>query len=325
MKILVIRFSSIGDIVLTSPVVRCLHEQLKDVEIHFLTKKTYATLVNNNPHIAKAHTLKENIRDSIEDLKAENYTYVVDLHKNTRSRIIIRQLGITSIAYKKLNVRKWLFVNLKINLLPKKHLVDRYFDSLEKLGIKNDGKGLDFFLDIDSHNLPIKLPKEPFIALVIGGTYTTKQPKLKTLLVLINQLKKPLILLGGGDQDASKAAELVDNTASNQVLNTVNKLSILQSAFVISKAHEVITGDTGMMHIAAAFNKPIHVLWGNTHPDFGMYPYPLKSNVVMHKAELKCHPCSKLGYNACPRGHFKCMDHHIPSIVENLHSIQPKQ
>jgi ADP-heptose:LPS heptosyltransferase len=192
MKILVIRFSSIGDIVLTSPVVRCLHEQLNDVEIHFLTKKTYATLVNNNPHIAKAHTLKENIRDSIEDLKAENYTYVVDLHKNTRSRIIIRQLGITSIAYKKLNVRKWLFVNLKINLLPKKHLVDRYFDSLEKLGIKNDGKGLDFFLDIDSHNLPIKLPKEPFIALVIGGTYSTKQPKLQTLLALINQLKKTL-------------------------------------------------------------------------------------------------------------------------------------
>ena len=157
-KILVIRFSSIGDIILTTPVVRCLKQQLPGTEIHFLTKKQYLPILEANPYIDKLYSIHEKIDEVIPELKRENYDQIIDLHKNFRSKGVILKLHKPSTTFSKVNIEKWLMVNLKINLLPKVHIVDRCFQAVEKLGVKNDNQGLDYFIpskdEVDLKILP---------------------------------------------------------------------------------------------------------------------------------------------------------------------------
>ena len=145
-KILVIRFSSIGDIVLTTPVIRCLKNQLQEVEIHVLTKKKFSNLYKTNPYINKVYEFDDSLKRNIEELKIEHYDYVVDLQKNKRSVRVTRALGRPHASFPKLNFRKFLLSTFKINIMPDIHIVDRYFKAVEKLGVKNDYQGLDFFI-----------------------------------------------------------------------------------------------------------------------------------------------------------------------------------
>jgi len=144
MKILVVRFSSIGDIVLTTPVVRCLKTQIDNAEIHYVTKIQYQSILQDNPYIDKFILLQESLADLIQDLKKEKYDVVIDLHNNLRTRILKWKLGVRSFSFNKLNIEKWLMVNLKINHLPDQHIVDRYLETTKSLGIKNDALGLDY-------------------------------------------------------------------------------------------------------------------------------------------------------------------------------------
>jgi len=120
-------------------------------------------------------------------------------------------------------------------------------------------------------------------------------------------------LLVGGPEDFERGEQIIANT--NNTINTCGKYSILQSASLVQQAKMVITHDTGMMHIAAAFQQKIYSVWGNTVPEFGMYPYlESKQSKRIEVKGLNCRPCSKIGYDKCPKGHFKCMQ----EIDENL-------
>ena len=145
LKVLIIRFSSIGDIVLTTPVIRCIKRQVNEVELHYLTKKTFEPVLAGNPYIDKIHFLNESLSRTISDLKLENFDHIIDLHHNLRTLIIKRRVGRPSSSFNKLNWQKWLLTNVGISRLPKKHLVDRYLETAEFLGVKNDGAGLDSF------------------------------------------------------------------------------------------------------------------------------------------------------------------------------------
>ena len=145
LKILIIRFSSIGDIVLTTPVIRCIKQQLPNVEIHYLTKRNFKSILSSNPNIDKLHLLEETLSATISSLKAEKFDLIIDLHHNLRTLIIKIKLGVKSSSFDKLNWQKWLLVNLKINRMPDVHLVDRYFATVRFLGVKNDEKALDYY------------------------------------------------------------------------------------------------------------------------------------------------------------------------------------
>ena len=340
-KILVIRFSSIGDIVLTTPVIRCLKNQIQDAEIHVLTKKKFSGLYKTNPYINKVYEYDDSLKKNIEELKLENYDYIVDLQKNKRSVRVTRALGRPHDSFPKLNFRKFLLSTFKINIMPDVHIVDRYFKAVEKLGVKNDYQGLDFFIS-EKNNYPItELPQEfqnGYYAFVIGGTYKTKiLPPVKIAEVL-KRINKPVILLGGPD-DVERAEEILSAVSSQQsansycsqhhnsnsqiqkdsqilrfsdfqILNLVGKINLEQSASIVKNAESVLTNDTGLMHIAAAFHKNIVSVWGNTVPELGMYPYlpkePEKCHIIECK-DVRCRPCSKLGFKECPKKHFRCM------------------
>ncbi len=330
-KVLILRFSSIGDIVLTTPVVRALKRQLGNAKVHYCTKQSFRSIVENNPYIDKTHYLGDNLSDLITELKRERFDYVVDLHNNLRTRIIKTRLGRKSGTFDKLNFPKWLLVNLKYNAMPDVHIVDRYFGATEKLklGIRNDGQGLDYFIPEKDEVAITSLPethRNGYYGLAIGAQHYTKRLPPEKLIELCEKINAPIILLGG--KEDSETGELIashfqnpknqqsitnteksNNRISNNrtiVLNACGKYNLNQSASLVKQSLALFTHDTGLMHIAAAFKKKIYSIWGNTVPEFGMYPYKTDFEVFEVKG-LSCRPCSKIGYAKCPRGHFKCM------------------
>ncbi len=313
MKILILRFSSIGDIVLTTPVVRCLKTQLPDAEVHYATKKAYRSLVENNPYIDRYFLLENGIGELITHLKSERYDYIIDLHNNLRTLVIKARLllnpGVKCYSFDKLNFEKWLLVNLKINRLPNVHIVDRYLKTVEALGVVNDDKGLDYFIpkydEVALELLP-KTHQNGYIAFAIGGQHGTKKLPMERMVELCQRINQPIMLLGG-KEDTEAAEKLIKLCPSFNIFNACGKYNLNQSASLVRQANMVYTHDTGLMHIAAAFKKKIVSIWGNTVPSFGMYPY--QTNFVAWQVNsLSCRPCSKIGYNQCPKGHFKCMN-----------------
>jgi len=312
MKILILRFSSIGDIVLTTPIVRCVKKQIPQAEIHFLCKPPFANLLGTSPYIQKIHLFDKDNSHFWKELQNEKFDYIIDLQNNHRSRKLCRKLKLPHAHFPKLNIRKWLFVNLRINILPNIHVVDRYFAATKILpvSVKNDGQGLDFFFNdtdyekINACNLP-----QDFVAIAMGSKHKTKQLPLSILVEICKKIDKNIVLLGG-ENDVEMAEYLCSQLGKN-VINLCGKLTLRESASCIDLSKVLLTGDTGLMHIAAARNKLIVSVWGNTVPAFGMYPYmPLHPNRyhIIENTDLRCRPCSKLGFESCPKGHFKCMN-----------------
>lgn len=321
-KVLILRFSSIGDIVLTSPVIRCLKQQITGCEVHFFTKKNFETVVHNNPFIDKLFLLENNLQEILKVLQNENYDYVIDLHHNIRTWRIKKALGKKSFSFNKLNFEKWLIVNFKINKLPNFHIVDRYFEAVKKLGVKNDFKGLDFFINSENEIRLNSLPQNfqnGYIAFAIGGQHATKRMPEDKILSICKKIDFPIILLGGKEDNAT-AEKISSYCGRDKVYNACGKYNLQQSASIVKQAKKVITHDTGLMHIAAAFKKDIISVWGNTIPEFGMYPYLAGENSkIIEVKDLPCRPCSKIGYNKCPKKHFYCMNLiDVNDVVEAL-------
>jgi len=311
-KFLIIRFSSIGDIVLTSPVVRCLKQQVPEAEIHFLVKDKFQSVVAHNPYIDKIHVLAHSWELMIEELKTESYDYIIDLHHNVKTLRVKKALKVKAFSFYKLNIQKYLLTAFKINLLPKTHIVDRYLKTVESFGVKNDGQGLDYFIAEEEQTKLKDIPashQAGYIACVIGAAHNTKKWPVHKWKQFCTEIKHPVILLGGPED--REAAETIASVDDIKVYNACGKFSLNESADLVRKAKLVITHDTGLMHIAAAFKKPIISIWGNTVPAFGMTPYfgaAMVPDVIMQVHKLWCRPCSKIGYNKCPFGHFKCME-----------------
>lgn len=309
-KFLIIRFSSIGDIVLTSPVVRCLKTQFIGAEVHYLTKKRNADLLKANPYIDKIQLLEDSLSDTIQELKIENYDYIIDLHNNLRSLYVKLRLKAKSYSFNKLNIRKLLLTRFKLNIMPEGHIVDRNLDTLRYFNISNDGKGLEHFIPEEDEYPLDELPesfRNGYVALVLAGTYATKRMPVEKYRKLISETDICFVLLGGKGERAM-ATRILDWNTGN-VVDLTGKLRINQSASLVKNARLVISNDTGLMHIAAAFHKKILSVWGNTVPELGMSPYLSdEASEILEVKGLLCRPCSKLGYHTCPKKHFRCMN-----------------
>jgi ADP-heptose:LPS heptosyltransferase len=309
-KFLIIRFSSIGDIVLTSPVVRCLKTQFPEAEVHFLTKKRNADLLQANPYIDQIQLLEDSLSNTIQRLKLENYDYIIDLHNNLRSLRVKFGLKAQSYSFNKLNFRKLLLTRFKVNSMPDGHIVDRNMETLRHFNVVNDGLGLEHFIPEEDEFPLSEFPemfRSGYVALVLAGTYATKRMPVAKYKKLVSESNIPFVLLGGKGERVSAASILEWNTGN--VLDFTGKLRINQSASLVKNAKLVIANDTGLMHIAAAFHKKILSVWGNTSPELGMYPYlPGEGSEILEVKGLPCRPCSKLGYPECPKKHFRCMN-----------------
>ena len=318
-KVLIVRFSSIGDIVLTTPVIRCLKQQT-DFEVHFLTKRSFASTLKDNPYIDKLWTIGKDINELSQTLLTEDYAHIIDLHGNLRTRELKTRLSLNALrhlrprpqsrTFRKLNLQKFLLTRFGINRMPDVHIVDRYLKTVRHLGVTNDGKGLDYFIssedevDLKAESLP-----EEYTAFVIGAAHATKRLTPPQMAELCRNTAQPIVLLGGPAEAETGAQIAADQ---DHVYNACGRFNLGGSADLVRKAAMVVTHDTGLMHVAAAFRKPIISIWGNTVPDLGMYPYlpgqeALEKSRRREVAGLSCRPCSKIGHQECPKGHFRCI------------------
>ena len=290
LKVLVVRFSSIGDIVLTSPIVRVLKKQ-KNAKIHFLTKSQYSSIVVNNLYIDKVITIHKSLNEIKEDLIKENYDFVIDLHNNIRSHGL-RLLNVPIKRYSKSNFKKLIYMYTGKNFLNNEHVVDRYFKATSFLDLNNDGKGLDFFINKkDEVDFDIN---QKFISWCIGASKEQKKLAVDQICYVANKLNLPIVLLGGMEE-FNKANQIINQCSQNKIYNYCGNISINQSAYLIKHSQFLLSNDTGLMHIGAALNKKINSFWGCTKPDLGFYPYTKKSNSLMIISELSKRQCSKHG------------------------------
>lgn len=326
-RVLIVRFSSIGDIVLTTPVVRAVREQAR-AEVHFLTKAAFAPVLADNPHLHRLWTIRRDVSELAADLAAAGFTHLIDLHANLRTLELRARLAAAALrrgrrppryaAFRKLNSEKFLLTRLGIDRMPEVHIVDRYLAAATAaLGVTNDGRGLDYFIapadrvEPSRHGLP-----EDYLALVIGAAHATKRLTEEQLTAFCRGLDYPTVLLGGPGEAAT--GERIARAAGPGVHNGCGRFRLGQSADLVRRARAVVTHDTGLMHVAAAFRRPILSVWGNTVPELGMYPY-LPGQESLERARrrevrgLACRPCSKIGYPACPRGHFRCIRDQRPA------------
>jgi ADP-heptose:LPS heptosyltransferase len=326
-KVLIIRFSSIGDIILTTPVIRAIKQQVKGVELHYCTKKSYAVFMQHNPYIDKLHYLEDDLSKLATALRAEKYDYIIDLHNNLRTLRLKFLIGAYSwwgkspeaVSFNKLNIEKWLYVNLKkADAMPNVHIVDRYMDAAQTLGVVTDNQGLDFFIPATANVALSSLPpthQNGYVAYAIGGQHSTKQMPLHKIIELCEKINRPIVLLGDkndaivGEKVALHFNNLQKTHPKKQTIiyNACGLYNLNESASLLQQAHTVFTHDTGLMHIAAALKKNIYSIWGNTTPLLGMYPYQTNYKVIENN-NLSCRPCSKIGFDKCPKGHFKCMN-----------------
>jgi heptosyltransferase-2 len=311
-KILVIRFSAIGDILLTFPVVEALVDKYPSAEIHFLTKPSNEPVLDLLSSKVQPRFLQESLVQTAKQLRGERYDLVIDLHNNLRTFLLqVLLMKGSWHRFRKLNFQKWLFTAFKWNTLPKVHVVDRYAQAASVSPASVN-------LAVSNTNVVESLPSH-YVAWVLGATFSTKQFPLSKLIETIERLEMPIVLLGG-EKENPLASSLQAHFPS--LISYVGKTSLSEAALVLSKAKVVVTNDTGLMHLAAFYAKPMVCIWGNTVPAFGMYPY--QSAPVFHAqvSDLSCRPCSKIGHNTCPKGHFQCMlNQHSVEISEQITAL----
>ena len=312
LRILIIRLGSTGDILLATPIIRAISQQIEGAKIHFLVNKKNKELLASNPHIEKIHIYQDATNALAEELKAEQFDFVVDLQHNRRSKRICNQLNLPCSFLKTHPFKKWMCVRLKINTLPRKHIVERYFETVEAIGVHNDFQGLEYRIPeeeiFDTDNLPVFF-EDGYVVIALDAERATQRIPNTKIIEIATILHKPVILLGG--KEVKDIGQEIVSQLGDRAYNACGEFSFNQCASLIQQSACVLTGDSAFMHLATALNKPVCSLWGSTVPEFGKYPYiPEQRQLfrIFETCSLKCRPCAQTGFKKCPRRHFRCMN-----------------
>lgn len=313
-RILVIRFSSIGDIVLTAPAIASLRAAIHGpCEVHFLTKSSMQSVAEGfGPLVDHIHTIDSSTAEVTQVLKSTGIDYIVDLHSNVRSRSIKKALGCIAFTLKKENFAKWLLVRGWRNK-PVAHIVERYIDAFrDAFGAQTPEEWPELFAHT---GLPLSFEAHAgdWEILAVGAAHAGKQMPYELMESIIQhvQSKGHRIVLIGGLADAPMGSKLQKN-AGKGALNLVGKTSLSESAALIRGARHCYAGDTGMMHLSAALGTSISSFWGCTRPSLGMSPWLASSGSHMFLPENRSsiQPCSKLGNRCRHRGESLCIQQH---------------
>ena len=313
------RFSSIGDVLLTTPLVRALKRRHSGAELYFVTKQAMAPLVADNPHVTRVVELRPNqsLTDLARALRELQPTHGLDLHGSLRSRALRMLVPTRWSGYSKRKIARRALIAAKINLYGSHVPVpERYFEAARALDVHPDVRGPEFFLAEGTRErmerwlIEHRLPDRGFAAFAPGAAHATKRWPLDHWRVLLDRLRHMgygLLALGGPDDRALAA------TLGSSIVNAAGQLTLQESGACLARAAVVVSGDTGVMHMATAVGTPVVSLFGPTVEAFGFFPY--KSHATVVQLDLRCRPCSAMGTERCPLGHHRCLVDIAPDRV----------
>ncbi|MDO8734760.1 MAG: lipopolysaccharide heptosyltransferase II [Elusimicrobiota bacterium] len=309
MKILIIRVSSIGDIVLATPLVRCLRTAVPSAQIDFLVKKKYSEILSANPYISNLIFFENNIVEPAQRIKKEKYDFILDIHNNFRTFLLTLFSGAKILRYKNYMFRRFFLAEFGLNFYKEREKIpvfQRYLKTAESFGIFDDDKGLDFFIDKNVENKVEQILKNQYIGICPVAVWKTKRwPKENFIEVAKRILEKNNyeVLVFGGKNDFDYC-ENIKIQIGPKAKNLCG-LSLQETAVAIRKCKHLLTNDTGLMHIAEALKVPVVAFFGPTVEEFGFYPQSEKSKFF--SKDIFCRPCSTKGSKKCPVGDFRCM------------------
>jgi heptosyltransferase-2 len=322
--VLVVRFSAIGDILLITPLLRAIRAQYPGARIAVLTKDQYVPLLSHNPHVSEVLSVApgEGIRAIAERISSVRYTHLLDLHGNLRSHALRRLAPGPWRSYAKRWLERAILITVKRDVYGREiPIAERYFEAAAELDVQPDGQAPDFFIgeEADAHAAgrlsTLGLGQgRPIVAMAPGAAHATKRWPAEYWVELIRRITPTgadVALLGGPD-DAELARRISDLAGAN-VGSMAGTLGLQESGAVIRRAEVLISGDTGVMHMATGVGTPVVALFGPTVRQFGFFPYHSDAAVV--ELDLPCRPCSAHGSGRCPLGHHRCMKQMLPDLV----------
>lgn len=317
---LIIRLSSMGDILLTTPLIRALRKKYPSSRIDFVIKMQFADCLTENHYLDNLY-LFDSSSDGLcrfrKKLAYNRYDTVIDLHGNFRSLYLRQGLGANEICtFRKHKTKRYLLVHFGLNLYKNPRPVYlRYIDSVKSHGIEYDGQGLDFFISKEAQEgVRHRLEQLNFdfspraIALAPGASFETKRWPAERFAEIAARLQSSLdcrIVIVGGSGDTA-IADQISEACPQPVVNFAGKLSIMETAAAISFCRLVVSNDSGLMHLANALKKPTLSIFGPTTRELGFFPLPELSRVI-ENTNIPCRPCTHMGRHKCPKKHFDCM------------------
>lgn len=311
MKILIIRLSSFGDIILTTPVIEELKKKYPKAKIDFVVLDKFKEAIKGNKHINKLIIFEKErylgakgIKEFTKTIKGNNYELVIDLHSKIRSKLISRYLKVKTYRYNKRVWWKSLLVKMKlIKYTVDDTIVKNYFGAVKDLEVFYKGENLSF--NFEKKDLERVKEYRDFVVFAPGASKNTKKwtvDNFGRLANLINfNLEKKIILIGGKNE--FDELEKIRRVSADVCINLAGKLSLKESGALISKADFVVTNDSGPFHIARGVKTKAFVIFGPTDPK--MFSY--NENSILLCANESCSPCSLHGDEICPKKHFNCM------------------
>lgn len=318
-SVLIIRLSSLGDILLATPLIRAIKKTHPGISIDMIVKKQYLDTIIHNPYLRnKFYYLPDQRKELLVEIQTKKYNLVIDLQNNRHSKKIMSGLSGIQIKFDKKTLKKFLLVQTKINLLKNAEQIPlRYAAALNEL--KLDDEGLDLVTPLPPTEF--KGGSDNFIGVCPGSRHFTKMWPKDYYIKLCRTLIKNgwNVIMFGGLADRLTCLEIKNNVP--EVINMQNDDNILQTAADMKLCKAIYCNDSGLMHAACAMNIPVIVFFGSTVKEFGFTPYN-NSHIILENNSLSCRPCSHIGKHKCPKKHFKCLREITPqSAYDSLKRI----
>jgi heptosyltransferase-2 len=323
-RILVVRFSSMGDVLLTTPLVRAIRQRHPDASLTYVTKKAYLPLLSHNPRITEVigYDPATPLRDLTRRLAGERFDHRLDLHRSLRSRALRWSVGGRWRTYPKHRLARSILIRFKRNVYrDRRPVVERYFDAARDLDVQPDGGSLELFLSRGALDRAGRFladrrlgRQRALVAVVPGAAHATKRWPVRRWQHLVTQLTTrgyDVVVLGGAAEQ--QVADDVAAAGAEFAASAAGRFDLQGSGALLKEARCVVSGDTGLMHMATAVGTPVVALYGPTVEPFGFFPYRARATVL--ERDLPCRPCSAMGGPRCPLGHHRCLEDITPDEV----------
>jgi lipopolysaccharide heptosyltransferase II len=315
-NVLAVRFSSIGDILLTTPLLRAIRHTHPGARITVLTKRAYLPLLSHNPNVYRVLGLApgRSLTSLATELRGEEYTHLLDLHDNLRSRMLRMLVPGRWRTYPKHRLARALLIYAKRNRYrDRRPVAERYFSAARDLHVLPDGAPPEFFIGPEAAgevtgwlgSLGLH-PESSIVAVAPGAAHATKRWPVGHWRALIERIVRDgsAVVIVGGPDDAPLAAKLAKD-GRGRVATAAGAFGLQGTGALLQRARALVSGDTGVMHMASGVGTPVVALFGPTVEAFGFFPYTKLSTVL--ELPLPCRPCSTQGGPRCPLGHHRCL------------------